>query len=860
MLGRGADIQRLVRDLHDREKHGVVITGAPGIGKTRLARELVERASKHRMSTMWVVGTAAASTMPLGAFARFLPIPDTRVLDPLQQLQQSLAALRERAADGGLVVGVDNAHHLDPASATLVHELAREDGVGLVLTIRDGFAVPDPITELWTDGLAERFELGPLTHAQFDELVTLAFDEQVAKGTVRQMWELSLGNPLLFRELVRGALETGRLVLDDGTWRAVGDLAHSSRIHELVQARIGSLTPGERNGLEMVAAGEPLGASLAAELVDPAVIEALERRGLVTVEQSERRADLRLAQPIYADVIRQATPGSRSRELAKRLAAVVGATGARRREDVLRVATWMLDSGGSVDSERMVEAARLALAAFDLDLAERFSKAAVHESPFAGNLVHGETLFHQGRSLEAEAALSAAMDAAVTEQQRTTSGLARAFNLGLGLHRFDEAIALLDEECRRGTDQRWCDELTAGLGALYRIANATTQALASVQELLDRNDVSGRPLTRALMVAATSATALGRFERALGYIERARPLWARYPDRRLDEIVSEAFSVFALGLSGDLYTAERVGREGLANASSSRLLTDGVYWAFTLAEILLLRGLALDACKAVEAALGDARTRDPLAMLGPLLSMGAYAAAAIGDSAMARKNVEELRSWRGYHTGGRGAALLTAQQGAQREAAELAAATGRRGVESGNGAWGLLALHDAVRYGHPELVLDDLERLAGEFEGTLAAALFEHGDALMRADAERLTTVSAAFEEMGAMLYSAEAAAQAAVVAQQRHDLVTGGRLATRASRLFDECQGRPSPALMIRPRVLTPREEEIARMAANGLSSKVIAERLFISPRTVDNHLAAVYTKLGIDSRRALPTALGIA
>ncbi len=55
----------------------------------------------------------------------------------------------------------------------------------------------------------------------------------------------------------------------------------------------------------------------------------------------------------------------------------------------------------------------------------------------------------------------------------------------------------------------------------------------------------------------------------------------------------------------------------------------------------------------------------------------------------------------------------------------------------------------------------------------------------------------------------------------------------------------------------LTPRELEIARLAATGFTDKVIAERLHLSPRTVQNKLYTVYAKLGVTSRTQLSGAL---
>ncbi|MDT4892830.1 MAG: hypothetical protein QOE97_1865, partial [Pseudonocardiales bacterium] len=55
----------------------------------------------------------------------------------------------------------------------------------------------------------------------------------------------------------------------------------------------------------------------------------------------------------------------------------------------------------------------------------------------------------------------------------------------------------------------------------------------------------------------------------------------------------------------------------------------------------------------------------------------------------------------------------------------------------------------------------------------------------------------------------------------------------------------------------LTPQEREIASLAAEGLTNKQIGERLFLSHRTVGNHLHRIFPKLGITTRAALRDAL---
>lgn len=51
----------------------------------------------------------------------------------------------------------------------------------------------------------------------------------------------------------------------------------------------------------------------------------------------------------------------------------------------------------------------------------------------------------------------------------------------------------------------------------------------------------------------------------------------------------------------------------------------------------------------------------------------------------------------------------------------------------------------------------------------------------------------------------------------------------------------------------LTPAESDVARLAAAGLTNREIGERLFISPRTAGTHLARVFAKLSVSSRKEL-------
>jgi len=65
----------------------------------------------------------------------------------------------------------------------------------------------------------------------------------------------------------------------------------------------------------------------------------------------------------------------------------------------------------------------------------------------------------------------------------------------------------------------------------------------------------------------------------------------------------------------------------------------------------------------------------------------------------------------------------------------------------------------------------------------------------------------------------------------------------------------RPTEAVRVAARVLSRREREVAQLVAGGLSNREIAQRLYLSERTVDNHLHHILDKLGFDSRVQVAT-----
>jgi DNA-binding CsgD family transcriptional regulator len=115
---------------------------------------------------------------------------------------------------------------------------------------------------------------------------------------------------------------------------------------------------------------------------------------------------------------------------------------------------------------------------------------------------------------------------------------------------------------------------------------------------------------------------------------------------------------------------------------------------------------------------------------------------------------------------------------------------------------------------------------------------------------------------MGSPPLAAETAMDAADAYSKSGHLELARVARHRAAGLLALCEGSTPGMAFVKadePDPLTPREREIAMMAARGLTSRQIAIRLHLSIRTVDNHLAHVFGKLGLAGRQDLQSLVPI-
>ena len=189
-------------------------------------------------------------------------------------------------------------------------------------------------------------------------------------------------------------------------------------------------------------------------------------------------------------------------------------TGARRRDDLLRLGRWQLDSGRPGEPGLLSRAARRASEVFDLRLAERLAQAAMDAggTPEAG-LVLGETRFRSGQYAEADSVLAQTADLCRTDSEVARIASARAYNLYSNLGDPGGAAAVLDQALAVITATGPRFELLGRLAMIRLFELDLAEAVVTAEPLLASDDSA--VVSRGSYVSSIALALTGRTEQAL---------------------------------------------------------------------------------------------------------------------------------------------------------------------------------------------------------------------------------------------------------------------------------------------------------------------------------------------------------
>jgi DNA-binding CsgD family transcriptional regulator len=902
--GRDAELAVAATFLDDLSESPVLVfEGEAGIGKTTVWRAASGAAVRRNIAVLRAQPAESERMLSYSAVTDLLATvwDDVRgVLPEPQRRALGVALLREEASedaerrtvataflsvlsaladDAPVLVAVDDAQWLDPASRHVLEFAARRlpPGVGLLVASRAPAELaghpPLALDRLEPPGRLRRVRVGPLSLAALHHAIREALGTVPARPLLVRIGEVSGGNPFFAIELARASAERRSLTVP-------------RTLHDLVASRLDALAPDARAAtlvaaalsrptLELVRAGADVSDA------DVATAEAA-AAGILVVEGDGR---IRFSHPLLASAVYDAASAPTRRTLHRRLADVVVDPEERARH--VAAAAAAPDERLAEEIERGAAAAArrgARVAAAELyDVAHRLTPASARpEDLVRRQLGLAESLVAAGDSVGGRTVAEAAVEAAPAGRLRAAA-LVEVYRAALHASTPAEAIAALER---------------------------------ALEEVRDEDPV----LRRTILARLARHTALVEPRRALQYADEALHELdeERDPAGLARVTIGMFFARLFTGQGADLALLER----GVRLEEKAGGPEDGAVlaWYFWIDDLDAARG-RWEAQTAIAIARGDERDRaERLALYarGRIQSGAWDEAERMLDEACA---VLEQSGVTGPNTLAFAArSLLDGDRGR----ADRARDTLRRLLDGSEPSW--WRTHHLSILGTVELAAGDLdaaERAWSRMDAELAAmgveeAPFDRSEAdrvearLAAGDGEGARQALARLEWRGrtlprlwidvamprarALLLATEGDVEGALAALGELDderaarlplergraLLLRGSLERRAKRkgaaresleaALEIFAGLGAPPWVERAEAelrrvgrrpadgdeLTPTERRIAELAASGLTNREVAQRAFVSPKTVEANLARVYRKLGIRSRAELGARVG--
>jgi DNA-binding CsgD family transcriptional regulator/tetratricopeptide (TPR) repeat protein len=901
LVGRGAEIAQLEAALAEAAEHGaaLLVSGEAGIGKTSLLDTAVKDARNRGYRVLAVTGLESESQLPYAGLHQLLqPVLESAGTLPVPQRSALLTALGMRAGtppemflvalatlnlidgvgdESALVLVADDVQWLDAPTTSVLTFIARRlesTHILLVMALREGFQTPVLSAHL------PEIHVGPLSEAASRELLGSVAPE-LDHQTRRLILDESLGNPLALLELPRALRRQGTdgregalrsLPLTERLERTFSDQAARLPRHTQAALLFAALDKEPSVGDVLGATSRHLDAEVTVDVLEPALDGGLIsiagsivrfRHPLIrsALDQSATAAQRRNSHLLLAEAV--SDPDRRAWHRAK---SVLGADeGAAK--DLEAVAARAQDRGATPTAlgalelaaaltpeeshrvRRLLAAAELAFQLGDRPAVGRLLDAAATRqltSHDVARMTWLREIFNDGAPGDPDAVerlVAVARDAAAGGDRNLSLNLLQGAALRCwwadpGADAKTLVVETVEQIAGNDLDPRALEilALTAPSDTAGRIATRVRQAakidggdpsrtqllafaayaagdIAQSIELMDRASPTLRAqgrlglLTQLLVVRAWAGINTGQFSESIRAleegnglaIETGQPIWTA---------ISRMGSAVLLGLQGDERAAEKLIAEAEEDLSALRLSILLAESEFARGVIAMTAGRQSDAVDHLSRMFlpdGPAFHELVAQAAAPLVIECAVRAGRIDD---ARRLMDKLEAM------------------AERTTAPL--------VQIG------------VRFGRAVLANEsEAESLYEKALDTDPKWPFDHARLEMSFGAwlrrqrritesrPHLRSARDAFEALGVRPWADKARAE------------------LRAS---GERDAEPAPNTH---QPLTPQELQIAQMAATGLSNREIADRLFLSHRTVGAHLYRVFPKLGIVSRSELARAL---
>jgi hypothetical protein len=509
LTGRSREARLIEAALLDPGSAGIVVSGAAGVGKSRIVRETLTGFASRGWEIRWVVGTSAARNLPLGALT---PWARSSGHDSLELVHSVVDALTSSPDRRPVALGVDDVVLLDDLSIVVVHQIIQRRLAKVVLTLRDGEPAPVATRELWKVAEFDRLDVRPLTQEAAHGLTSATLGGRVNHEAAERLWNMSEGNPLYLRLIVEQEVADGRLACRDGVWTWSGNPVVPPGLIELVESRIGGLTEAISDVIDVVAVGEPIELRSLVRIAGAAAVEEADRRGLICFEPGDGVVNARLAQPLYGEVRRSRAAKTTLRRLRGLVASELAAS--EHHDDVhivVRRAALSLDSDLQPDVDLLLTAARGAAWMLDLQLADRLAAAAIGAGEsFEASLIRAFVLSWLGKGGDAEAVLAEVDTGPLTEINHARLTFLRAVNLFFSLADPDAAKELIDCAATGSTSERRC--IDAFL-CVYWAAMGNPEAARKAAKSFDVNQLPDHLQRRLATWAITVAGRQARLRR-----------------------------------------------------------------------------------------------------------------------------------------------------------------------------------------------------------------------------------------------------------------------------------------------------------------------------------------------------------